>query len=79
MIDQFDGLGDMIAITDHNFGIILFNADHHRSIVSQWINEFPIHNGADTQKAQQGLILPGYNNIIWRRCFLDQENYYDPV
>ena len=64
MIDQFHRLGKMVAVTDHQAGIVLIDTDHNRHIRWQWKDEIPIHDHAYAQKTQEYLVPARDHDII---------------
>lgn len=52
MIDQFQRWSEMIAICDHNFGVILIQTYCYRFVSREWIDLLAIDNGPDVEKTQ---------------------------
>lgn len=61
---QLNRLRKMKAIRDNHFWIIRIDGNHHGSAVRQRIDIRAIDDGPDAQKAQQGLVLTGNDDIV---------------
>lgn len=65
VVNQFNRFGQVIAIGDHNFGMVLFYRDRDRLIVTKVEDLCSVDHGMDRQDTEQYLILAGDDDIIW--------------
>ena len=65
MINQLYRFCEMITICNNNFRTVVFNRDNHGLAVWQRVDFLAIDNGPYFKKAEKGIILPCYDNIIF--------------
>jgi hypothetical protein len=63
---QFHRFGEMETIGDNDLWAIIFNRNHHRFRINQWIYLEVIYHNSQFQEAQHDLVLPGKYDIVRR-------------
>ena len=73
MIDQLHRLGEMVAIGDDHFRIVLLHGNRYGLVMFQVKDLIPVHHRMNGQQTQEHLVLTGNDNMIgalYPSCFL---------